>query len=111
MSDPDRTPSVRVDVETVRVRRAPKYGVFLIAGAVLGLIVAAILTTAFQGTAQPSPTTGTVYTPLQVFGFVALICVPIGLALGGAVAVILDLTVGRRTRDLRAGHQSVHGAD
>jgi hypothetical protein len=111
MSEPHRPASVRVDVETVNVRRAPKYRVFLVAGAALGLVVAAILTLAFHGSDQASPNTGAVYSPLQVFGFVSLICIPAGLALGGLVAVLLDVTVGRRTRSLRAGHQSVHGAD
>lgn len=110
MSEPNR-PSVRVDVETVRVRRAPKYPVFLVAGAVLGVVVAAILTLAFGGSEQASPNTGVVYSPMQVFGFVSLICAPVGIAVGGAIAVILDARSSRRIRSFRAGHQSVQGSD
>lgn len=99
------------EIVTVQVRRAPKYGVFLALGAALGILAAMILTFAFDGTALPSPNTTIEYTTLQVFGFVALLCVPIGVALGGAVALILDRTVGRRTREVRADHETVHGTD
>ncbi len=107
MSDPSAVPSVRDEIETVRVRRAPKYGVFLLLGAALGVVVAMILTLSFSGSAQASPNTGVEYTSLQVFGFVTLVCVPIGIALGGAVALVLDRTVGRRTREVRVDHESV----
>ncbi|MFJ6651629.1 potassium transporter Trk [Microbacterium sp. NPDC091313] len=110
MSEPNR-PSVRVDVETVRVRRAPRYPVFLVVGALLGVVVAAILTLAFHGSDQASPNTGVVYSATQVFGFVSLVCAPIGIAVGGLVAVILDARSSRRIRSFRAGHQSVHGSD
>lgn len=93
---------------TARVRRSPKYGVFLLLGGVVGVLVAMILTFAFSGNAAPSPNTGMEYSTLQVFGFVALICVPIGLALGGILALILDRVVGRRTRAVRVDHTTVH---
>ena len=70
-------------VERVRVRRAPKFSVFLLAGAALGIIVALILTFAFSGTDSISPNTGLIYTQGQVFGFLALICITVGVALGG----------------------------
>jgi hypothetical protein len=108
MSDPREVPSVRDEVETVRMRRAPKYGVFLLLGTLLGLLAALILTFSFSGNAEASPFTGARYSDLQVFGFVALICVPIGLAVGGAVALILDRVVGRRTRAVRVDHERVH---
>ena len=58
-------------IETVRLRRAPKYSVFLAAGAALGLLVAMILTFTFNGTGGTSPNTGLVYSSGQVFGFLA----------------------------------------
>ena len=77
-------------IESGRVRRAPKFSVFLLVGAVLGLVVALILTFAFDGTAGVSPNTGIQYSQAQVFGFLALICVTIGVLLGGLVALVFD---------------------
>jgi hypothetical protein len=108
-ADPQGTPhpTVRDEVVTVRVRRAPKIGVFLVAGAVLGILAALVLTFSFDGTERPSPNTTVDYTTMQVFGFVTLICVPIGLVLGAVVALVLDRTVGRRTRPVRVDHKTI----
>jgi hypothetical protein len=95
-------------VETLRVRRAPKISVFLIVGAALGLLTAVILTFAFGGTDEASPNTGFVYSQGQVFGFLTLLCVPVGLALGGILALILDRRSQRRTRQVRVDHASIH---
>jgi H+/Cl- antiporter ClcA len=95
-------------IETVRVRRAPKFSVFLILGAAIGLVVALILTFAFNGTSVESPNTGLVYTPGQVFGFLALICVPVGIALAALVALLLDRRSRGHTRDVTVDHASVH---
>ncbi|MDZ8171425.1 potassium transporter Trk [Microbacterium xanthum] len=90
--------------ENLTVRRAPKYGVFLALGAALGIVAAMILTFSFSGTLDESPNTGLVYDQGQVFGFLLLICVPVGLALLGGLALVLDRTVGRRTRAVRVDH-------
>ena len=95
-------------IETVRVRRAPKISVFLILGAALGVLVAMILTFAFKGTAEVSPNTGVEYTQGQVFGFLVLICAPIGIALGGIVALIFDRRSRRHTHEIAVDHESVH---
>ncbi|TQJ30520.1 hypothetical protein FBY39_0972 [Microbacterium sp. SLBN-146] len=102
-------PHVSDRIEVVQVRRAPKFSVFLALGAALGLVVAMILTFAFQGTTDESPNTGLIYTQGQVFGFLALICIPVGLALAGTVAVILDRRSSRHMRDVTVDHESVHG--
>jgi hypothetical protein len=102
-------PHISDRIEVVQVRRAPKFSVFLALGAALGLVVAMILTFAFQGTMDESPNTGLVYTQGQVFGFLALICIPVGLALAGVVAVILDRRSSRHMRDVTVDHESVHG--
>jgi hypothetical protein len=98
-------------LETVAVRRAPKFAVFLVVGALLGLIVAMILTFAFHGEQEASPNTGLVYSIGQVFGFVALLCVAAGVAVGGIVALVFDRTVGRRTRQLTADRETVTTVD
>ncbi len=103
--------SAQHHIETVRVRRSPKYSVFLVLGAGVGLLVAMILTFAFDGSTTGSPNTGMVYSQGQVFGFLALVCVAAGLAVFGTVALILDRVVGRRTRDVRVDHETVHTED
>lgn len=103
MSD---TPS-HTSIEQARVRRAPRVGVFLLLGAALGVVAALILTFAFDGADEQSPFTTVQYGTGQVFGFLVLMCVPIGVALGGLVAVILDRTVGRRTRTVTVSHEHV----
>jgi NhaP-type Na+/H+ or K+/H+ antiporter len=97
-------------IETATVRRAPKYSVFLIAGAALGILVALILTFAFNGTDEPS-VEGVVYSTGQVFAFLALIGIAVGIALGAIVALILDRTVGRRTRKVTVDRESIHVVD
>jgi hypothetical protein len=98
-------------VERVRVRRAPKFTVFLMAGAALGIIAALILTFAFSGTESVSPNTGLLYTQSQVFGFLALGCITGGIALGGIVALIFDRRSSRRTREVIVDHLSVRPED
>lgn len=101
---PDRTPLVHEEIVTLRVRRAPKYGVFLAAGAFLGILAALILTVAIDG-ADISPYTQVVYSQLQVFGFTALVCVVIGTTLGAISALVFDRVVGRRVRDVAVDHE------
>jgi hypothetical protein len=105
------TEHVEDHFETVRVRRAPKFSVFLLAGGALGLIAAMILTFAFDGTDSASPNTGLVYSQGQVFGFLLLIFVPIGLALAAVVALLLDRRSRGRTRDVIVDHESVQSDD
>jgi hypothetical protein len=90
-----------------RVRRSPRYGAFLILGAVVGALVALILTFAFDGTSVPSDVTNVVFSQGQVFGFLALILGSVGALVGGVVALIFDRTVGRRTRSVVVGHETV----
>jgi hypothetical protein len=97
-------------IETATVRRAPKYSVFLVAGAALGILVALILTFAFNGTDEPS-IEGVVYSPGQVFGFLALIGIAVGMALGGILALILDRTMARRARRVMVDRETIHVVD
>lgn len=100
----DRPVYVRDDIETVTVRRAPKYGVFLAAGAFLGILVALILTVAIDGS-DVSPYTQVVYSQVQVFGFTALICVVAGVAVAAIVALIFERALGGRTRQVTVDHE------
>ena len=100
----ERPSSSRDDIETVSVRRAPKYGVFLAAGAFLGILVAMILTFAIDG-ADISPYTQVVYSQMQVFGFTALICVVVGVTIAAIVALIFERALGGRTRQVIVDHE------
>ncbi len=95
-------------IETVRVRRAPKISVFLLVGAAVGVIVAMVLTFAFDGSTEQSPNTGLVYSQGQVFGFLLLICIPVGLALAAFVALWFDRRSRSHTREVAVDHESVH---
>ncbi|MCU1472097.1 energy-coupling factor ABC transporter permease [Amnibacterium sp.] len=86
MSDPDR--------RSVRVRRSPKVGVFLALGVLLGVVVAVLV-------ALLTPEDGR-YPTTQVLGFLVLLCAPVGAALGGLVAIVLDAIATRRSRLLEA---------
>lgn len=93
-------------IETARVRRSPKYSVFLLLGAAVGIVAALVLTFVFARGAD-DVTAPIVYSSSQIFGFLALICISIGVVLGGVVALILDRTVGRRYRDVRVDREHV----
>jgi Na+/pantothenate symporter len=102
---------VEEHIETVRVRRSPKYSVFLGGGAALGVVVAMILTFTFSGTGSTSPNTGLVYSSGQVFGFLLLICITVGVVVGGVVALLLDRALAKRTRDVIVDRESVRVED
>lgn len=98
-------------IETARVRRSPRYAIFCVAGAALGILAALILTFAFDGTAEASASTSVTYSTSQVFGFLSLVCIPIGLAVGAVVALVLDRSLARRTREVRIDHERVERTD
>lgn len=91
------------------VRHVPRYGVFMGLGVVLGIIVAAILT--FAGSFEESGALDVVYPPSQVFGFLLLWTVPIGLALGGVVALVLERTGRRHDRVVRVDRETIIAVD
>lgn len=86
MSEPQR--------RSVRVRRSPKIGTFLLIGAVLGVLVAVVAV-------NVTPADATISTP-QAIGFLALLLAPIGAALGAVVALIVDRVTERGARIVEA---------
>lgn len=102
------TPDSRETVEAT-VRRVPRYGVFMAIGVVLGIIAAGILT--MVGSYEPSSVLDVVYPPGQVFGFALLWTVPIGLALGGVVAIVLERVARRHDRVVRVNHETIVSSD
>ncbi|MGO4690243.1 hypothetical protein [Glaciibacter sp. 2TAF33] len=76
-----------VDERTVIVRRAPRYFNFMLLGAIVGAFAAFILTVSFPENAD--------FGRLQVFGFLLLAFLALGVGLGCLVALIVDRFVGR----------------
>lgn len=71
------------------VRRAPKYVPFMVAGALAGVIAAAILTLATNGAEQ--------FGSGSVFGFFAVLLMVPGVGLGAVVALVIDRRSIRRS--------------
>ncbi|KRE79289.1 hypothetical protein [Arthrobacter sp. Soil763] len=87
---PEDTPAAP-ERRAVTVRRAPKYVPFLIAGGLLGVVVAAIL--AYGLPAREG------FDANSVFGFFLTFCIGGGAVLGAIVALVLDrLSVRRAER-------------
>lgn len=101
---PDTSAPATGETLTVSVRRSPKYATFLLLGAALGVIVALILTVTFNGSQQATEA-GYTYSLGQVFGFLTLLFVPVGLVIGGVVALILDRAAARRARELTVARE------
>lgn len=72
----------------ITVRRAPKYVPFLVAGGLLGVVIAAI--TSYS---VPAPKD---YTQGSVFGYFLILFAAAGVLLGGVVALVLDRISLRR---------------
>lgn len=97
-------------IESARLRRSPRYGVFLTLGVALGLLTALILTYSVDASTV-SQATGVSYDTAQVLGFMSLVCGTVGLALGGIVALVFDRALSRRVRTVRIDHETVRDAD
>lgn len=110
MTSEQRPPVEHIDHEAsvdVTVRRSPRYGRFLLIGAIVGVVVALILTTVFGPSADAEATAAKTFSFGQVFGFMALVCIAVGGLLSGLLALLLDRTLGRRTRTYLAEHDTV----
>ena len=83
----------------VRVRRAPKFGAFMVVGGGLGAIVTLILTSLFPS----DPNVGFI----ALFAYFCLYGIPAGVVLGALVALILDRRSSTRARTVTAEHESV----
>lgn len=99
-ADPSATPAQQSEPEAwattdrVRVRRAPKYPVFIFGGIIVGIIVTFIAVALAPGRNDDD-------TPfLQAFGYFVLYGIAIGACVGSAVAVLADWVSGRRARDV-----------
>ncbi|SIN86675.1 hypothetical protein [Agromyces cerinus] len=92
-----------VERDIVTVRRAPRYSRFMTLGALVGAVVALILTVSFPANDD--------FDKGQVFGFLLLACAAIGLALGALVALVIDRATARRAKSVTAEHETIHPVD
>ncbi len=89
MTDP--TDEVPDDVPVqARIRHAPKLGVFMLVGAIIGLFVTLVVTALFPS----DPRVGFI----ALFGYFSLYGVPIGLVLGAVVGLVFDRRSSRRSQ-------------
>lgn len=108
MSEPDSTatsspftePGDSISWDEVRVHRGPRYFRFMLAAVIVAAIVAVILT--FSYPKQEGYDLG------QVFGFLLLIAIVVGIALGSLIALLLDWIARRRSRLVAAERLTVH---
>lgn len=106
----DETIDTYVSDDVVTVRRAPRFGGFIILGVVVGVVVALILTFAFSG--QPvDPGLVGGFDKGQVFGFLLLVCGTLGAALGAVTALLIDRASAKRARKIAVVHESTHRID
>ncbi len=88
------------DLQTdVRVRRAPKFGAFIVLGGGLGALVTFILTALFPA----DPNVGF----FALFAYFCLFGIPAGVVTGAVIALALDRRSRRRARTVVAEHEVV----
>lgn len=83
----------------VTLRRAPRVGVFLVFGALLGALVTLVLTSLFP----TDPAVGFVAS----YAYFSLFGVPAGLLFGALVAIVLDAIASRRARTVTVARDDV----
>ncbi|WP_022888758.1 hypothetical protein [Agromyces italicus] len=97
--------------DEVVVRRSPRYGAFIAAGAVVGAIVALVLSISFapsEAELAERMADDFTYSQSQVFGFLLVCGVVIGVGLGALVALIVDRAMSRRATRALAEHDETH---
>lgn len=96
-------PGASTTRDEVRVRRAPKYPVFIFAGILLGVVATFIAVSLAPGDDGTSFATA--------FGYFVLYGIAIGALLGAVVAVILDAIANRRARTVETERTVVENPD
>lgn len=84
---------------TVKIRRAPKIGAFLVVGGLVGALVTLVLTAQFP----VDPNVG--FIPL--FGYFCLFGIPAGVLLGALLALAFDRRSRKRSREVTAAREQV----
>ena len=93
------------------MRRSPKYGNFALLGALLGAVVAFVLTVSIPLDYQYARDNGFAeYSQLQIFGFLLLIGLIVGIGLALTIAILLDRLGSTKSRIVEADKVDVHEA-
>ena len=106
-------PSEVTSQREVSIRRAPKFGVFIVGGGLLGFVVTfiVVLATLHLGDGATVAVTGTTRNSDVGFwglvGYFSFYGVTGGGVLGAIVAVVLDHRLARRARTLTAEHLGI----
>lgn len=79
--------------DTVVIHRSPRYFRFMAAGAIVGVVIALVLTFAF-----PEPPG---FNPAQILGFLGILLVVVGVAVGAVVALVIDRASRRRAKTIQ----------
>lgn len=98
----------RDDVE-VRARLVPRYGRFMVLGAILGLLGGWLWSR--LGSSGPLLGVGPAIDTSSVVPFLMAVGAVAGVVLGAVVAIVLDRLVGRRRRTVIAERTRRHRAD
>jgi hypothetical protein len=101
-AEPQRSGPARTteSIDSVSVRRAPRYYRFMAVGFAVGLLATIILTFAFPEQED--------FNRLQVFGFVGVFLVALFVAVGAIVAIALDRASRKRSRTVDAERIEEH---
>ena len=95
--------SQRPEKTEVRIRRAPKLGVFLLIGTLVGALVTLVLTSLFPA----DPHIGFAAS----FGYFLLFGAPAGAVLGALVGLIIDRVSIARARTITVEHEVAEDAE
>jgi len=98
----EQAPRPASETQQVSIRRAPKLGVFLVLGALVGAFVTLILTSLFPA----DPNVGFAAS----FAYFCLYGVPAGLVLGALVGLAFDRRSVKRARTITVEHERVDDA-
>jgi len=95
---PVPAPNAVSSSDEVTIRRAPKFGVFIVGGAVLGfLVILVVVTLTMNLEGQKDDASFG-----QLVGYLGLGGAVVGAAVGAVVAVVLDRVLARRAANLTA---------
>ncbi|MEO7350038.1 MAG: hypothetical protein ABIW32_09320 [Terrimesophilobacter sp.] len=89
--------------ETVTIRRAPKFSVFIVVGALIGFLVTLVLTSLFE----TDPEVGFAAS----LGYFSLYGISIGGVIGALIALAFDRRSSRRATEVIAGKLAVRVED
>lgn len=104
VTDQDPKQEHTTEQQTVRVRRAPRYGVFMALGATIFALAGGIYASMVEPGTQVD---GRIIDTSPVIGFTIVAGFVIGTGVGALVAVLLDFFVGRKAHAAEVERTSV----